>query len=200
VSKLLSLFPTAVLQGDLGRSITKTEIDFIKGLDKDKNIGNKTSHNRYILKEKVLSKLQKDLYKTISEYANSVITASDEINFVITQSWVSYTENGEFHHSHNHPNSYLSGILYIDTVETDTITFDNPRVNQIQIYPTSYNIFNSNSWTLPTKVGEILIFPSHVFHMVENRESGEDTRISLPFNIMPRGVLGSYQDINELVL
>ena len=200
MSEILTLFPTGVLKGTLGRSVTKTEIDFLYGLDKNNNIGNKISSNKYILNEKAMSRLKEDLYKFVSEYVYETIKASEDIDFVITQSWATYTDNGEYHHPHRHPNSYLSGILYINTSETDSITLYNPFVNQIQIIPNDYNIFNSKSWSLPTATGDIIIFPSHIDHMVQTREVSEETRVSLPFNLMPRGVIGDFEEVNELVL
>jgi uncharacterized protein (TIGR02466 family) len=200
VSEILTLFPTGVLKGTLGRSVTKTEIDFLYGLDKNNNIGNKISSNKYILNEKSLSKLQQDLYKVVYEYVNEIITASEEIDFVITQSWITYTEKDEYHHTHRHPNSYISGILYIDTVETDSITFFNPFASQIEVIPKTYNVFNSKIWSIPTETGDVIIFPSHIDHMVQKRICGDSTRTSLSFNIMPRGSIGGFEEVCELVL
>ena len=45
------------------------------------------------------------------------------IEIYITISWINYTETNQYHHAHSHPNSVISGVYYIETDESDTITF-----------------------------------------------------------------------------
>jgi hypothetical protein len=35
----------------------------------------------------------------------------------ITQSWLNYTETNQYHHKHEHPNSLVSGVFYVNDMK-----------------------------------------------------------------------------------
>ena len=86
---------------------------------------------------------------------------------------------------HNHPNSILSGVYYLQAPENSgVISFSDPRVAAQMLVPplTEYS-----PWTLPKisyqpQAGMMLLFPSWLLHGVEMNMSGEP-RISLSFNV-----------------
>ena len=47
--------------------------------------------------------------------------------------------------------------------------------------------------------GDIFLFPSSLSHAVETKQ-GENTRISLSFNVFIKGTVGSNHDLTELIL
>ena len=60
----------------------------------------------------------------IKDYFNKVLSITDEVTPYITQSWLNYTETKQFHHRHEHPNSIVSGVFYINCHEEfDKIKF-----------------------------------------------------------------------------
>ena len=102
------------------------------------------------------------------------------------------------HHAHNHPNSYLSGVLYINADEAyDKIIFQHNRYEQITIPTTAWNPFNSETWFFPLESGEILLFPSRLSHLVAKKK-GNNTRVSLSFNVFLKGDLGEEPLLTEL--
>ena len=118
----------------------------------------------------------------------------------ITQSWLNYTEPGQSHHKHAHPNSVISGVLYINADQnTDKIFFFRQIFEQIKPAIRETNVFNSESWNAPVKTGQVVLFPSHLLHMVETKE-GDNTRVSLAFNTFLKGVIGEEIDLAELKL
>jgi hypothetical protein len=62
-----------------------------------------------------------------------------------------------------------------------------------------WNLWNSESWWFPVKTGDIIMFPSSLTHMVENKE-GTNTRISLAFNVFIKGTIGNNKNLTELIL
>ena len=123
------LFPQPIYFSNLERSLTKEELKTVNEYRKEvfKNEGNTVSKNKYVLENKTLKNLKEDLNKKVIDYFNKVVCTSNTINPYITQSWLNYTENTQFHHSHSHPNSYVSGVFYVDAQkEIDTITFHKP--------------------------------------------------------------------------
>ena len=47
--------------------------------------------------------------------------------------------------------------------------------------------------------GNIFLFPSSLTHMVETKQ-GENTRISLSFNVFVKGTIGNNKNLTELIL
>ena len=61
------------------------------------------------------------------------------------------------------------------------------------------NIFNSDTWWYPAKVGTLLLFPSHLEHSVPELEAEKD-RYSLSFNTFFKGELGLSEERTQLIL
>lgn len=196
------IFPTPVYKNILNRKLTKKELDFVKKSKKDfyRNEGNITSNNSYILNTKEFSKLKKDLDKFVKDYVDKVMALTDSVQPYITQSWLNYTETNQFHHRHAHPNSLISGVFYIDCKENvDKIKFFRDEYKIIKPEIKEWNFWNSESWWFSVKTGDIILFPSSLIHMVENKE-GTNTRISLAFNVFLKGKIGNQRSLAELVL
>jgi hypothetical protein len=52
----------------------------------------------------------------------------------LTQSWLNYTKPGQFHHKHAHPNSFISGVLYMKAArQRDKIYFYKDGYKQISL-------------------------------------------------------------------
>ena len=196
-----SLFPTAVYISEIERPFSKTENIYFCQNPKDLlvNYGNKNTKNRYVLNKKILKNLKHILESHLKKYFTHVLKIKNTATPYITQSWINYTNKGEFHHEHAHPNSYLSGVLYINTTEKDYITFHKREYEQIQLGVKEYNPFNSLTWHIPVKQGMIIIFPSNLKHSV-NKIIEDKTRISLSFNSFVKGRIGNKEDLTEVNL
>ena len=196
------LFPTPVYRNNLNRKFSKEELNLVKKSKKDTygNVGNVTSKNSYILNEKPFAKLKKQLDVMIEDYFNKIICTSNKVKPYITQSWLNYTETNQFHHPHEHPNSIVSGVLYIDSLkEFDKILFINKAYEPIRLEAKEYNIYNSRSWWFPVETGDVVLFPSYLTHQVDNKQ-GNNTRISLAFNTYVKGTFGNKSGLTELNL
>jgi uncharacterized protein (TIGR02466 family) len=199
---IFALFPTPIYICRLNRELTKEELSFINKtkLDVYKNQGNTTSNDSYILNQKVFNSLKEYLYLKVLYYFKKILSYNDSTMPFITQSWLNYTETNQYHHKHEHPNSLVSGVFYIDANEdNDKIKFFLNKYEFIQPEFNELNLFNSTSWSFPVKTGDIILFPSHLTHMVENKQ-GTNTRISLSFNTFIKGNLGVKNNLTELIL
>lgn len=195
------LFPTPVMFTELDRDFTKEELAFVDSHstpDKtNRNVGNVTSNNNYILEEPELADLKKVITEIINTYIKKVYKPKNPAEAFITQSWLNYTKKGEFHHKHEHPNSFISGVLYIHTDSTkDKITFHRSGYKQLQLATDTYDIYNSDSWWFNVKTGGVVVFPSSLTHHVEDVVADE-TRISLAFNTFIKGTLGDNHSLTE---
>lgn len=195
--QILSLFPTAVGIYNLGRDLTKKEKDLLLNLEDGPNMGNTTSKDRFILRNSILADLKEFFQNSLNHYFKEVIAPSKEAELYITQSWVNYTKKGQWHHAHEHPNSIISGVFYIQSDELDKIYFENNQYRQI-IFPTqNFNVFNSRSWWLEATQGRLLLFPSSLRHNVNTVET-DHTRVSLSFNTFAKGMIGAPEDLTLL--
>lgn len=188
---------------EMDREFTKEELAFVDEHGKEgmtnNNVGNITSNNNYILEEPEFADLKKIITEAVNEYSKRVYKPKYKNEIFVTQSWLNYTKKGEYHHQHEHPNSFISGCLYIQTDSTkDKITFHKSGYRQLQLEPTSYDIYNSDSWWFNVKSGGLVIFPSSLTHRVENVVA-DDTRISIAFNTFIKGVLGDNSSLTEFV-
>jgi hypothetical protein len=201
-STINGIFPTPVYMSKLDRELTKKELSFIdkSKLDHYKNEGNITSNDNYILNQKVFSSLKEDLYLRVQDYFNKVLSTTDAVTPFITQSWLNYTETNQYHHKHEHPNSLVSGVFYVNCHEEfDKIKFFRSGYQTIKPEIKDWNLYNSESWWFTVKTGDIILFPSSLTHMVETKE-GDNTRISLAFNVFIKGTIGNNKNLTELIL
>jgi uncharacterized protein (TIGR02466 family) len=196
------IFPTPIYISKLDRELTPLELKFVDKNKKDfyKNDGNITSNNNYILNEKPFANIKKELDLRVQDYFDKVISPANNITPYITQSWLNYTETNQYHHKHAHPNSLVSGVFYINCHEEhDKIKFFNDTYKTIRTEVKDWNMWNSESWWFPVKTGDVILFPSSLTHMVETKQ-GDNTRISLAFNVFIKGTIGNNKNLTELVL
>lgn len=193
-----NLFPTALGMFELGRDFTEAEISFIKNQDKRGNMGNTTSVDNVILNNAELKNVKIFIEESVKEYFNTVYAPKNNTTLRITQSWCNYTEPGQFHHKHAHPNSFVSGVLYPQAnKETDKIYFYRDGYQQLKTPTDKWNVYNAESWWMEAYTGRLFIFPSSLTHMVETVQ-GKDTRISLSFNTFPVGEFGDFKSLMGL--
>lgn len=196
------IFPTPIYISKLNRELTSKELSFINKikLNSHNNEGNRTSNNNYILSEKHFANIKKELDLRVQDYFDKVISPANNITPYITQSWLNYTETNQYHHKHQHPNSIVSGVFYINCHEEyDKIKFFNDSYKTIKPEIKDWNIWNSESWWFSVKTGDIILFPSSLTHMVEIKQ-GDNTRISLAFNVFIKGTVGNNKNLTELIL
>lgn len=203
--KIHSLFPTPVYENNLPRHFTKQEIEYALECQKfyTLNEGNTTSCNNYVLEEDPMSDIKNFILFCLREYMNEIITPHFDVDIRITQSWFNYTNPGQFHHKHTHPNSFVSGVFYFNAdPNKDKIRFYNSKGSytyNLDIptdHPSDY--YSESTW-LNNKPGKLVIFPSKLEHSVSVTES-HDTRISLAFNTFLIGDIGDERSLTGLRL
>ena len=201
-AEIIGIFPTPIYTNKLDREFTKKEINFFakEKEKKFKNVGNNSSSNNYILNNTELKNLKQELDEIVKDYFKKIISIDEKASPYITQSWLNWTSENEFHHRHSHSNSIVSGVLYIDVDEKqDKINFFKDENSQIYIREKEPNIFNTNNVSLVVKNGLIVLFPSYLNHAVDVKQ-GNNVRISLAFNTFVKGIIGLDKAFTELKL
>jgi uncharacterized protein (TIGR02466 family) len=202
-SLIQGIFPDPIYLSSINRAFYKPEINFTNKCKNNlyKNEGNYTSKVTYILNNAAYKKLKKDIEKHINIYVEKIICPQNNIKVYITQSWLNYTKEKEYHHTHVHPNSFISGVLYFDAdINLDSIQFHkSQKYSMIKPVVKEFNFFNSDSWKFNVESGDIIMFPSYMTHNVDNKK-GNNIRTSLAFNTFVKGILGGNKSLTELKL
>lgn len=160
-------------------------LKIVEKQDWENNSQNKVSIDDNFFHEDLFDWLEECIKKT----AKLKLLLPEEVKLPITSCWVNKATKMQSHHDHAHPNSFLSGILYL-TNNTDSQTvFHNPEsmwlnnfkwASALQNVPVLHEI----SYT-PSK-GTLLLFPSQLKHKVKVMRNNE-VRYTLSFNTFITG-------------
>ena len=206
--EILQLFPTPVTITSIPFNYEK-ELEWIKkdkfnkfnkhNYNEIKNISyNSQSEDSFVLDNPELERIRLWIKSEIKNFVKNVLGSENEL--VITQSWLNRNLKGESHHDHMHPNSIISGVWYpLCHEKLPPIKFMNRFQPHINISIKEFNTFNSATFMLPTKMGEMILFPSHLMHGVPTNQS-DDARISLSFNTWCKGNMGDIRSLTYLPL
>jgi len=113
-------------------------------------------------------------------------------SFKITDMWSNVLKPGETHRPHTHSNNMLSGVYYVDAIETSGIIFTDPRPQAGVIQPdvNKQILDNASIVKYDSATNRMILFPSWLQHYVPVNETNKN-RISIAFNIMFKGLVGS---------
>jgi len=140
------LFPTPVVFTNISREMTAKEKKYLEEQAKNthNNMGNTTSNNRYVLRDKEMKNLSDTINEAVDYFFENIICPKHKVELYTTQSWLNYTQEGQYHHKHEHPNSIVSGVFYINAdPEVDKIYFFKNGYKQIKFPTENFNTFNS---------------------------------------------------------
>ena len=196
---IIPLFPLALYKSKF-RELSHLELDTITTYPVEKQpLGNSSSQAPYFLDTAGLEQLKSDIDQHVDTYVKEVMKAPYEV--YLTNSWKNLTSQNEQHIMHNHTNSVISGVLYIKSSYIQpTISFHRMQPPYLLSWePTEFNTFNSMEWTVPVEDGDIIIFPSTLFHYVKPNISNKD-RISIAFNTFARGHIKTESAGADLIL
>lgn len=104
--------------------------------------------------------------------------------------WVNINKKGNYNIEHDHPRSILSGVLWVQIPQNSgNLRFPSPKIflecdlldSANENFKQQFNYYQAFDFT--PKEGLIVMFPSHMRHLVEENESDQD-RISISFNLI----------------
>ena len=198
-TRIMDLFPTPLYISNIDAPLINQQKNYLLNLPKIKNMGNLRSESGYIFEYPLFAELKKTINKHIKEYIN-IVYPNSNLDVYITQSWANYTEPNEYHHKHSHPNSFISGVFYVNAIKNeDMIKFYKDLPFIYQINHNQPNNYNSGDVAILVETGDLVLFPSNFTHNVPPTTSKE-TRISISFNTFIKGNLGDEDSSTALYL
>jgi len=132
---------------------------------------------------KKFAKIFEEFYKKV--IINEMGWKYDSNKVKIEAMWSIINKKGSFNIQHNHPNAYLSSAYYVRHPEkSGSIKFFDPREQKSIRYPKikNYTDISAVITEITPKEGDLLIFPSYLYHSVGENLS-EDDRIIVSFNV-----------------
>ena len=185
------LFFTPFYKSNL--KIKESEFEFIK---QQKFVRN---HNAFILEKNILAcEEMNDLADTITEkvkiFFYEICGMSDIVEPELVNSWVNLHQKGDWAQVHNHYNSIITGVLYLDVNENsgDFNVYRESHLFGPQLYfeKREDNRMNAEKISFRPKNGDLYLFPANIKHDVSSNNS-DLKRLSLAFNYMMRGIIKS---------
>jgi uncharacterized protein (TIGR02466 family) len=211
--EIIPIFPTPLVKVNLNRDFTKDELQFLffdvpmrKDEEREEETHNHQSKDYYLFDSHVdtLGEIKKFCEHHLKLYLEEIDGVDTDLTGLrITQSWLNKNKPGESHHMHYHPNSYLSGVVYITCLPNDSINFENRlygMFNNIKFPTPKITMWNANGISHNVTEGDLVLFPSWVSHYVNRNETKNRERISLSFNTFPIGEMGDYDGATQLKL
>ena len=193
--QLYKLFPTPVFHfklenyQELNTEVTNYILNLRKKDEKGQkksNAGGWHSHNFDLNNDntaKKFAKIFEEFYKKV--IINEMGWKYDSNKVKMEAMWSIINKKGSFNIQHNHPNSYLSAVYYVRHPEkSGNIRFFDPREQKNIRYPKikKYTDLSAVIIEKDPKEGDLLIFPSYLYHSVGENLS-EDDRIIVSFNV-----------------
>lgn len=210
ITQTIELFPTPITKINVEDKFSK-EFEFLKNSNINPSKKNRASHhfsiNRYILNDTKFFDLKNFIRQEVGNFMERKMGIDGEC--AITQSWVNWNHPKDYTHLHTHPNSIVSGVMYLD-VETDgnnviffhrqDASFSKNIIEPPMFKQPNPNVelkYIQNSVPIYLKNGDLILFPSYLPHSVPVNKSNS-VRISLAFNSIIRHKIGSYDRLTEL--
>ena len=137
-------------------------------------------------------------FKSLSK--DSIAQVKNE--FTMTQSWATITRKSESHHHHDHPNTIFSAVYYAQA-EGGLLEFSfKPRIREGYNFTykiKDWNSFNSVTWRIEVKTGDIVIFPGWISHGTTENDVDVD-RIVIGANFFVKGTIGTNEGVDLIEL
>ena len=156
------------------------------GVKTDYKYGKFSRTERGFLHEYNCSTLMEVINEQTKVYLNKHNIKETRGEFEILNSWINFSEKGDFQYEHSHETSkysdtevYLSGAYFYKTNGYDgDLTFISPNV----LHRTELDIFTKPQAVHKPIVGKLVLFPSWLGHRV-GLNTTDNQRISISFNV-----------------
>lgn len=185
--------PTAIYKDKLGYKLTSQQRDTLDNLVIHPN---ELSEEMGILDRPEFKSMKDIVFSHVKKYEKDVCGFKSSLSFKLTESWYRETVPGHNHPDHNHPNSMLSGVVYLNVPKGDEsheginlIHIENRGVFKNHEFRYDYTPTKYNQITtfVPVETGDIVLFPSYLYHFVTHNESRNESRRVISFNTFIQG-------------
>jgi len=191
--QMIPIFGAYVGAAKLESLDVNAALEYVKTLDEKDAYGGDNGAvtiTQRLLDAPMFSEVKKECEHLAKAYVEVQGHTVDQVQ--IASSWGNTLRKDEPIHPHTHPNSYISGVLYL--TGGSSLNFHHPLVTEdlFTFRPVVvWDAENPHTWqvmSMNPEPGALFLFPSKLKHHVDNNEN--DFRYSIAFNTLPTGPIG----------
>lgn len=129
------------------------------------------SKNIFLFKNKKFKRIKETLFKYVNQYKNEILKIDNDLRVV--HSWATINDNTN-HEQHAHKNSFISCVFYVENEGNNKLMFSVEKstlqkCHYLDYKIKEYNWFNSTTYTVDIKKGDLIIFLSDLSHQSINK-------------------------------
>ena len=193
--KVRNLFPVPIFHYKLEnyKETNKELLNYILELQKNDKIGN-THSNKGGWHSQNFDIVNQgppiNFLNKIKDYLKHIISNEFGWKYVsnkqrVVAMWAIINSKNSFNVSHNHQNCYLSAAYYVKKPQNSgDITFYDPK--EVRTYRSprieKYTDYSREAMTIKPEEGDLIVFPSYLYHEVGVNLS-EENRVIISFNV-----------------
>lgn len=189
-STLIPLFATNVIVVQLDADCDKylSLVKDLKFTSAENNLEHKSliSICNKLLDKKEFKELKKQFMKAFNLCNKKYLNYKNK--FKIYNSWATATLKSQGSSFHNHVNSAISGVFYLQD-GVSSLEFENFNKPYFDIPIEKYNVYNSQNYFITPRKGMLVFFPSQAYHKISTNNEIKE-RFSIAFNLLPVGLIG----------
>jgi uncharacterized protein (TIGR02466 family) len=144
--------------------------------------------NQKLLEDSIFKELKNQILNYSKKYVTDIGFHVEDVQISNSWSYITHKHNKE-NIFHDHGNSLISGVFYL--TKGSDLLFQTDLYSNL-LFKTSINSQSQaqkNFYSVTPQEGLLVLFPSHLQHSV-NRNEEDIERISIAFNIIPKGEFG----------
>lgn len=193
MDQVLGLFPTPFLRAPatLDRALVSGLVEhFSARATRDNNSSSHLSHTEMLKPSDSPLLVQAAQLVTPKLVDFGVYLFGERLGWSVKEMWVNLLDRGGRQATHNHANSFISGIVYLTPTHpgSQTVFMKSPggtdfsfKNDHARMTP---NEFCADKWVSPApEPGDMVLFPSYLLHAVPPNQG--ERRITLAFNAIP---------------
>ena len=169
---LIDINPTAVMIEKINHQLSDDELSFLRSHESLVMNGVHVSTEYNVLYNNKLKKLKDEIESACNKYFHEVYGASEDVYLKITTSVYAKTNKDESQGMHKHMNSLIAGCFYITKPEGAPIKLicDEPMFKDFNFaFPYKKETkYNQGMISIDANPGDVVIFPGHYYHYVDN--------------------------------
>ena len=197
--ELVNLKPIPIYKENVNLSLSKEELSLLKNLEFYNENGFYITKDSNIFNNNKFDKIKKLMNKKANLYKDKILEIKNEI--YLTQSWATINKKGSSHFMHKHPNTFISVVYYVSC--KDGVLFFDLHKSQLEegfnfeYTIENFNVYNSTTWKVYVKTGDIVIFPGWIHHKSLINDYETD-KFLIGCNYFIKGELGSKRTYSQI--
>lgn len=184
----VKVFPTLIKY--VNSFLNKKECEEIINLTLNKKLSSHLSlkgeaKSTHGLNSNILSNIKSNIVENINNKINEYAIDYGVRKLKLDNSWVNIQNKNSILNKHSHPDSIVSGALYLKVDKNSSkIYFYNPNTYLTFVNVLKQTEFSCENYYFTPQLGDLILFPSWLMHGSNDEKNNSIERIVLSFNTL----------------